>query len=192
MFGGFLENVKRDKDNKYILDIDGGDYTTKFNNIIVLAEVYNGREYSVIIRDLVHKYAMFTNIIDNCDSVTGWSATNGTLTLETGTDTNGYLISRLGEACLKVIPTDTTIDISKTMDFGYDYLNTDYIGIYLFIEDVSKFNSINLKIGQDNSNYYLISNTINELENGWNYVEFDLSTATSVGTPSLSGIIFLK
>lgn len=193
VFGGYVETIQRDKDNKYILNIGGGDYTTKLNNIIILAEVYNGREYSVIVRDSMNKYVMNTNIIDDAEATTGWSATNGTLTLETGNDTNGYLFSRLGLGCLKLVPTSTTGTLSKTMSFGYTYLNTDYICMYFYIADASKLNSLSLNLGQDSSNYYTIASPKSAIVNGWNYLEFDLSTKTTgAGTPSLNTIDYFK
>ena len=193
VFGGFVENVQRDKDNRYILNIDGGDYTTKLNNIIVLGEVYNGREYSVIVRDLMHKYVMDTSLIDNCEVTTDWTATNGTLTLETGTDADDYLISRLGDACLKLVPTSATGTLYKTMAYAFNYAATDYVVVYFYIQDATKLNSLSLDLGQDSSNYYNIAAPKQTLSNGWNYLEFDLSTRTTgTGTPSLSAIDYFR
>lgn len=189
VFGGFVENVQRDKDNKYVLNIDGGDYTTKLNNIIILGEVYNNREYSVIIRDLMHKYVMDTNIIDNGEDSSGWTAVMGVVTTETGTD-DGYLISRLGDACIKIVPAViSTGVIYKNMAFSYVYNNTDYITVYFYIQDASKLNSLKLRIGQDASNYYEIASPKQTIQTGWNYLEYDLSTKTiGAGTPSLTNM----
>jgi len=97
VFGGYLEKIERVKDSKYLLSINGGDYTTKLNDIIVLAQIYNHREYSVIIRDLLYKWVMSTVLLDNCDVTTDWSETGATLSLEDGDDDDGNPISRLGD-----------------------------------------------------------------------------------------------
>lgn len=192
VFGGYCENVNRDKDDKYVLNIDGGDYTTKLNNIMVLGEVYNNREFSVIIRDIMHKYVMNTNIIDKCESTTGWTATDGTLTLETGLDTNNNPIARLGDGCLKIVPTAAAGNIYNALSFELNWESTDYFVCYFYVQDVSKLNSVSLDLGQDSSNYYNISAPKQTIVSGWNYLEFDMSTATTVGTPSLDAVDYVQ
>jgi hypothetical protein len=186
IFGGYVEKVERVKDSKYLLTLNGGDYTTILNNIIVLAEIYNHREYSVIIRDLMYKYVLKTKLINNCDILDGWNETGATLSLEDGEDSNGNPIYRLGDACLKLEPTATTVQLDRTFVSKRTFTATDYITMYVYIEDASKLSAITLDFGQDSSNYYRVSNPRNSLVDGWNYVEFDVSSAVAeLGSPSL-------
>ena len=192
IFGGYCEKIERDKDSKYTLYIKGGDYTTRLNDIIVLAQIYNEREYSVIIRDLLNKYVIDANIIFNCDVVTDWSETGATLTLETGDDADDNSICRLGDGCLKLVPTATTIALEKTASGTKTFLATDYITMYIYVEDATEVASFSLDIGQDSSNYYNIAQCTvgsSALTDGWNYVEFDMRyKTTGAGTPALAGV----
>ena len=193
VFGGYCEKIERNKDQRYVLDIQGGDYTTKLNDILVLAQIYNGREHSVIIRDLMNKYVIDANIIDNCDVINTWNATGATLSLETGVDTNNYLISRLGDGCLKLVPTGTSITLNKTVSSAKTINATDYITMYYYIEDATKLSSVGLNLGQDSSNYYVISAPNQTIVNGWNYIEFDVSTKiTGAGSPTLADVDYYR
>jgi hypothetical protein len=193
VFGGYLEKIERVKDSKYLLSINGGDYTTTLNDIIVLAQIYNHREYSVIIRDLMYKWVMSTTLLDNCDSTDGWSETGATLSLEDGEDTNGNPISRLGDACLKLEPTATTIALEKTFASPQTYTLTDYVTMYVYIENSSKVSEFSIDVGQDSSNYYSISAPRDTLVDGWNYVEFDMASATTgAGSPALTNVDYFN
>lgn len=193
IFGGFLEKIERSKDSRYLLSINGGDYTTILNNIIVLAEIYNHREYSVIIRDLLYKYVLKTNLLNNCDSTDGWNETGATLSLENSVDSNNNPIPRLGDACLKLEPSSTTVELTRDFVSPRTFTATDYVTMYVYIEDSTKLSAISLDIGQDSSNYYNIAEPRDTLVNGWNYVEFDMSESTTgAGSPVLTGIVYFN
>lgn len=194
LFGGYIEKIERDKKRKFELEAKGGDYTTKLNQIMVRAQIYNGREFSVIVRDLMNNYVMNTDLIDDCDATTNWVATGdwSGLAADTTDDADGYPWSRLGSACLKVDCTYSggTGTLTKTMSSTLDYAATDYICLYVYIADTTDLGTnIRLHLGQDSSNYYTITIASSTLSNGWNYIEFDMvNKTTGAGYPSLSSI----
>ncbi len=188
IFGGYIETVERTLGKAFELSITGGDYTTYLNQVLVRAQVYNDKEFSIIVRDIINKYILKGTIIDSFDATTGWTSDSSILTTissETGTDANNHLYARFGTACLKVITASTGIGyIEKTYTNGYQLQPTDRIQIYFYIEDASDVSGLTLRIGQDNSNYYEMSNEAT-LVNGWNYLIFDMANKTDIGTVSL-------
>ena len=187
LYGGYVETVNRKKDNKYIMNITGGDYTTKLNNKIVNAETYENRELSVMVRDMMHNYICSSVMVDNCDIITGWAAANDFSGLARDT-TN----ERIGDACLQVDCTYSTGNgtLTKTITDGKNLSNSDWIVCYLFVPNISNVgSSITLNFGQDSSNYYTVTRPKSALSTGWNYVIFEVSNkATGAGSPSLANV----
>lgn len=76
---------------------------------------------------------------------------------------------------------------------------TDYLGLgksrfWIHLPSVSEFTSITYRWGTDSSNYYYKTVTTqydgSSFIAGPNYVEFDWATATTVGTPTITNIIY--
>jgi len=198
LFGGYLEKPKRSAKKKFELKISGGDYTTKLNQIMIRAQIYNDREYSVIVRDVMNNYVMNTDLIDNMNATTNWTAGGdfSGLTADTTDDADGHPWARLGDACLKVDCTYNTgsATLTKTMTSSLDLASTDYICLYIYIADTTDLGTnIKLHLGQDSNNYYTITKATSTLSNGWNYVEFDMANRTTgAGYPSLTAIDYYQ
>jgi hypothetical protein len=196
VFGGIVEKLKRDADKKFILEITGGDYTTKANNEKVDILIYRKREFSVIVRDLSNKFIASSVLIDALDSVDGWSESSDfhDLEFDEDEDTDGYPFACLGDGCLKVQGTYSagTGVLTKTMSSARTVNETDVFEVYFFIEDISKLgSSIDLCFGQDVSNYFEIELNTNSLSNGRNYLEFPVEDKTTgAGSPSLTAVDF--
>lgn len=193
LFGGFVEKIERDKDKKYKVKLTGGDYTTKLNQSLVRNITYTNREHSVIIRDLMNRYIMSTTLINKCEETTNWSVsgTFSNLTVDDSYFDDEKHWARLGSGCLKVDCGSTgTGEIILTESTGRNIASTDYICMYVYLSDIEKFGSnINLHFGTDASNYYTISKDVSSLENGWNYLEFDVATSgAGAGSPNLTSV----
>jgi hypothetical protein len=84
--------------------------------------------------------------------------------------------------------TMTAKDLSK-------YLNRSKIFMNVYLPIVSNFTSIALKVGSDDSNYYLVTATTDYLGNtpeiGWNKFEFDIWDS-SVGSPDMSNVDYFQ
>ena len=118
---------------------------------------------------------------NSCDSLTGWNAgsinTNvfiegtGSLNLTKGTGSSTYTLE-----CTNV-----------NGNFNHD--GTGFF--YIYIQDaatVSKFFYHQIRIGIDDSNYYTVSWNSPEQYVGWHKFEIDISTASTVGSPSPSNV----
>jgi len=196
VFGGLIENITRDEKRNYLLTISGGDYTTKLNQVTIDVQAYDDREYSVIVRDLMNTYLMKAKVIDDFEATTGWTAAGdfGSLSLQTGTE-DGHKIARVGNGAIQVLANYSTGTgtLTRTFATSKDFLETDYITLYIYVDDITKLGiNFRLNIGQDSSNYYTITKASSTLVNGWNYVEFDMATATQTGSPTLTDIDYYQ
>lgn len=85
--------------------------------------------------------------------------------------------------------TIAAVDLTKS-------LNQSSIFVWVYIPLISGLQSFNLRWGQDSSNYWNKTVTVNNENNafylGWNLLRFDWSTATKVGSPSVSSTTYLR
>lgn len=195
LFGGYIEDISRNQKRSFELKINGGDYTTKLNQLFINSQNYFNREHGVVVRNLMHLYLMSDTLFDDCESINNWSVSNdlGNLALQEGNDTNGYLYARLGTACIEAELTysDGYGSLIKNSLIDYNLKITDFIDFYFYSDDKNIIDKIELYIGQDISNCYKITNT-QELETGWNYLEFDLLDAELIGSGTLTGVNYFE
>lgn len=82
-------------------------------------------------------------------------------------------------------PVDLTNNLNQATQFLYAYVPTG-----------SSLTSIELRFGSDSSNYYKISATTTQqnttFQNGWNLVAFPWSSATTVGSPVITAIDYIR
>lgn len=109
-----------------------------------------------------------------------------------------YKIS--GSASLKFDLDGSTTDgylENSTMDSKdlSDYENIGAIFMWVYIPDTSIMTSIDLRWGNDSSNYWNSTETTgsnSDFETGWNLIRFDWNGATETGSPDSSAIDYLR
>lgn len=76
------------------------------------------------------------------------------------------------------------------------YLNQGTLFLWVYMPTASQFTSVNLKWGSDSSNYYGVTVTTTQagtaFQNGWNLLAFPWLGNTTVGTPTVTAIDYLK
>lgn len=95
-----------------------------------------------------------------------------------GASTTGYLENS----------TMTAVDLEDYEDEGAMFL-------WLYLPDSSILTNVNLKWGNDSSNYWSATVTAphyGSFENGWNLLRFDWNGASSTGSPDSTAVDYLK
>jgi hypothetical protein len=155
--------------------------------------------YDRVIIDGEHKsvtlYPTTVTVIDNCDSITGWTSSH-TLSLETATQIEGTGAQKLVMAGAAILLTlnrlnATAIDLSSTV-------GKVIVPIFIPTPTAGAVSSIDFKIGSDatlasNFSYWRKTTQYNGAAlatNAWNYLEIDLSVAatSTTGTPVRTAI----
>jgi len=81
--------------------------------------------------------------------------------------------------------TSTAVDLTDYEDIGSIFMS-------VYLPDESMLTSLNLRWGDDSSNYWTASATTqqdgNAFKAGWNLVRFDWSGATETGTPTVTAV----
>lgn len=76
------------------------------------------------------------------------------------------------------------------------YLNQGTFFLWVYMPTASQFTSVNLKWGSSSSNYYGVTATTTQqgtvFKNGWNLLAFAWLGNTTVGTPDVTAINYLK
>lgn len=133
--------------------------------------------------------------IDDVSEITGWTAGNdaGNISLD-----EKWYIS--GGASLKFDLDGATTDgyLEKTVDSidlsGFD--NAGSIFLWLYIPDSTIMTSVDLRWGNDSSNYWSKTTTVNAAgngwENGWNLIRFDWDSATETGSVTNTVIDYVR
>lgn len=130
-------------------------------------------------------------ILDTMSSITGWSGTNVSGLVADNTFFWQYPASlrfNLPAAAIQASLTKTINPVDLTAYLG---VGVSFLAIELPTTD---FTSFELRIGSSASNYYSVTNTAGTLGNVTNefmLVAFDLSLATTVGSPTISAITYL-
>jgi len=196
IFGGYVDKVKRVSKKGFSFSLTGGDYTKKLNHIRVDSEIYEGREFSVVIRDSMHKHICDSDLIENCDAVGTWAVAGdaANLSADVAADGDGHLHSRLGPACLKFDVTfaggtGTLTDNITSIDFA----DTDWLCFYFYIADLTKITDLDVNFGQNAGAYYNLDVDTSELSNGWNFIYLLVSNKTvGAGAPALAAVDWLQ
>lgn len=77
-----------------------------------------------------------------------------------------------------------------------NHLNQSSLFVYVYVPTGSSLTSVNLRWGSSSSDYYSSTVTLNQqgvaFVNGWNLCQFVWSTATTVGTPDVTEIDYVR
>lgn len=132
--------------------------------------------------------------IDPMTGTTGW-AVDGTVATTLVADQTVYWQA---PASLRFQLASGTGTLTKTTS-SQDLTNYQGVGVVflaLYVPDVTNLTSITLRIGSDASNYYSVTATtgfVKAFTSGdWMLVSFDLSTATTTGTPTITAIDYTQ
>ncbi len=134
-------------------------------------------------------------ILDTMASITGWVA-SGFMSTPVQDTAVYYQIP----ASLRFNLTGAGVgSLTKTLSSSIDLTRYEGLGVIflpVYISDPTKITNLIAKIGSDSGNYYTETQTagfIGALQaNQWQLVAFDLSTATTVGTPDITKIAYLQ
>jgi hypothetical protein len=131
--------------------------------------------------------------IDDCNSISNITASGDASDLSL--DTNNYVE---GTGSAKATITYSTGKATFEFDFTSQDLSDyqDVSGIYfnLYLSGITGFTSIDIKIGNDSSNYFTQNVTENAdgtaFHTGWNLVKCNWAGATEVGTVDVENIVY--
>ena len=139
----------------------------------------------------IMNYAQNRNqrLIDNFESLASFT-TSGTATFE-----NDFTNSLFGRSCIKVTELNDTaglLGIYKSIsamdltDFedGNTSASTDYISIFVYFSDITKFDTVYIRLGDDSSNYFYFNATASTYNTGWNMISFTKSSFATTGSPT--------
>lgn len=127
-----------------------------------------------------------TSLINSMDDTDGWSVSGTGSGL--AQDKQYYV---QGTASLKALVTPGTFNFTKSDLDSFDvseYIDAGFVFLSVYNPSSTPITSITIKWGSDASNYYQITSTTpykgGTLGQGFNQVDFDLSTKSTVGTPN--------
>jgi hypothetical protein len=126
-----------------------------------------------------------SNIIENCDDTTGWTASSGgSLTVNETTYKNNKALNLVKNSY-------TTISYYKTLGTQYDFTNKYLYGwIYIKNQDIlDKIKNIQVIFGNDSANNYYKNIS---LTTGWNIISMNYDHANINPTPDPTICDFLK
>lgn len=160
-----------------------------------LAVSYNGG-----LKTLRLSYSTGNSIkLNSLDSITGngtWSigddATNlvsDELNYVEGSGSLRFNVSGAGTTASLTNSTSTSVNLTDYNDIGSLFLS-------VFLPEESMLTSVNLRWGEDSSNYWSVNATTqqdgNTFKAGWNLLRFDWSSATETGTPDITDTKYFK
>lgn len=168
----------------------------KFSDIAI--DDYNGMRLLLINSKLSSKKLVISELDSTTSGGGTWIATGDAENLEADSDDyykgNGSLRFGINAAA------GTTAGIKNTALSTFDlsdYLNGNgALFVFHKIQSATGLNSITLKVGNDTSNYY--SKTITSkndgtaFSTGWNLLRFDMTSLTTVGSPSSSSFNYVE
>jgi hypothetical protein len=199
-FGSIYENINTKVDFVYLYP-EEIIKSVKENSIIRWGIDYSNVPttsglFSAIIKTKAVRNSL---IIDDCDSTTNWSTgddatslTADTLKYKTGSASLKFKIDKTlsgnQRATLK-LQISPSLDLSSYVNLGNFFLN-------LYMVNTTGFSSITLKWGQNISNYYWVSQTVNAdgtlYNNSWNEFIFDWNNANVIGSPTSNNVSYFE
>ena len=129
-----------------------------------------------------------TESVDSCDSITGWSTSNGTVSVNTTTFKEGIgslnIIKNSVAGSVKPSKTTTSVNFTNKELSLWIYIDST---IYNYL---TASNAIEIKFGNDSSNHYYWYKNLSNLISGWNIIDkLTFSNKSGVtGTPTISSI----
>ena len=131
--------------------------------------------------------------VDSCDATTGWSA-NGSNSVSSNTS-----IYREGSGALNLVKSDTSsvlVSAEKNVTNRDFSSKTVWVMAYFSVAVLAELDSssaLELRYGNDSSNYYYKTFGSASLVSGWNYLSFSSSSATgSTGTPTTANCDYFQ
>ena len=130
-----------------------------------------------------------TKEIEDFEDYTEWSLSSASTTASD--DTTNNIINK---SSVKFLENDNTagwigiykniaaLDLSIFND-GSSSTTSDLIYLFFYITDITKFNTFQFKLGQDNANNYTYAVAAGGFSNGFNYLAVAKSDFTPVGVP---------
>jgi hypothetical protein len=116
-------------------------------------------------------------VIDDCQAVTGWTASDDATSVTLDSEDFQWEDSSISFTVDVSNSGNNYATMTKTLSPAIDlssYTDSGSFEFWVYIEDVFYVSSIDFRIGNDSSNYYSGSLTSNyegkPLENGWNYL----------------------
>lgn len=139
--------------------------------------------------------AIARNILDLCTSATGWAAAGNASSLALD---NSNFYDNGGALRFNLAANGSQGTITKTISSRdltpYQGLGMVFVAVY--IPNASAITSIGIKLGSSSSAYYTGSSTTGFLQafqvGNWFLVPIDLSTATTVGSPTITAMTYLQ
>lgn len=132
--------------------------------------------------------------LDSMTETTGWTAAGSASALTTDSSVLWQSPSSL-RFTLTGASTGTLTKTIQSADLT-DYKNVGVAFLALRLTTGASLTSITLKLGSDSSNYYSVSATTGFLkafaDTEWMLVSFDLSIATTVGSPDITKITYAQ
>ena len=143
-----------------------------------------------------------TAILDGFELAASWTGVNSTLTDDTTAGhyqigTQGINASWTGAVTTTLTKAISSTDVSGSTGASSGTPITGTVGLWVYAASGSKIMSISLRLGSDSSNYMLMTaqtfvqaNSITtsfSLQDGLNYLVFDLPSGTKTGTPVWTG-----
>lgn len=138
-------------------------------------------------RIMNHAYTRSERLIDNFESIASYSTSGA------GTFTQDYDV-RYGRSGIRITETNDTaglLGVYKTItamdlteyNFGYAEDN-DYIVVSVYLSDVTKFEDIYIRLGDDSSNYRFFTLSTGDMDTGWNIEYLRKDYWSTTGSPS--------
>ena len=134
-------------------------------------------------------FGTFTTI-DNCDSLTGWSAINGTISLNSSIrvdSTNAIDIQKTDAG-------DSNVRVSKGTLTSFNFTDSFLFWVYIDPTILSNLTFITFNIGQNLANSYYWTLPASSFLGGWNCVYgITVANATgSTGSPTPTGCVYFR
>lgn len=128
------------------------------------------------------------------DVVTGWTAVGDATNLRT--DAQNFILGQ-GSIKFDLNAAGATAGITNSALASYDltnYLSNGSVFVWVYLTSISGVSGFTVKLGSSASNYLSQSLTATAggtgFQVGWNQLRFDLSSATTTGTPNTAACTF--
>lgn len=128
-------------------------------------------------------------VIDDCDSLTGWSGTTDTQTptLDTSDFKQGTASINLGKN-----GTSTTVfALSKTVSTPVDITNKKLLLHFYYTSALTTVNNIEVRVGSSATDYIKWTIDPADLEDGWNFVKLNTDDASFNGGPVFDDLDYI-
>lgn len=198
LFGSTVKDIRPVGQNRFSDDMvyrrGGEDFDRTKNDFPSGSRITFETENGVNIMRILSKFTAPKIVLDPMNAITGWTS-GGTLSL-LSQDTSFYYKS---PASLRFKLTGSgTGYIERTLSQQLNLTSYQNVGVGFLALEIPTLNlsSVTLRLGSDSSNYYSVTATQGQLgawtANDFLDTPFDLSTATTVGSPVITAIDYIR